>query len=141
MAKKFEGNLIGRFEVRVVISRFNEFFSAASCWTAPWTPLTATAYSIQMWKWPGRRLLRDSLIAQKMAEPAYNAVICLGAIIRGGTPHFDYIAAEVSKAWPIPASDRRTHHLRGNHTDTLEQAIERPAPRAATKASTPRSAP
>jgi 6,7-dimethyl-8-ribityllumazine synthase len=67
------------------------------------------------------------LIAQKMAESKkYDAVICLGAVIRGGTPHFDYVAAEASKGIAKVSLDTGVPVIFGIITaDTLEQAIER----------------
>jgi 6,7-dimethyl-8-ribityllumazine synthase len=67
------------------------------------------------------------LIAQKLAESKkYSAVICLGAIIRGGTPHFDYVAAEASKCIAKVSLDTGVPVIFGIITaDTLEQAIER----------------
>ncbi len=67
------------------------------------------------------------LVAKKMAESGrYDAVICLGAVIRGGTPHFDYIASEVSKGIAKVGLDTGLPVILGVITaDTLEQAIER----------------
>jgi 6,7-dimethyl-8-ribityllumazine synthase len=67
------------------------------------------------------------LIAKKMAESGrYDAVICLGAVIRGGTPHFDYIASEVTKGIAKVSLDTGKPIILGVITaDTLEQAIER----------------
>jgi 6,7-dimethyl-8-ribityllumazine synthase len=66
------------------------------------------------------------LVAGRMAKTEVDAVVCLGAVIRGGTPHFDYVAAEVSKG--IAAESLRTGRpiIFGVLTcDTLEQALER----------------
>jgi 6,7-dimethyl-8-ribityllumazine synthase len=66
------------------------------------------------------------LVAGRMAEKGAEAVVCLGAIIRGGTPHFDYVAAEVSKG--IAAESLRSGRpiIFGVLTcDSLEQALER----------------
>jgi len=67
------------------------------------------------------------LIAKKLAESGkYNAVICLGAVIRGGTPHFEYIAAEVTKGIASVSLNSGMPVIYGVITaDTLEQAIER----------------
>jgi 6,7-dimethyl-8-ribityllumazine synthase len=67
------------------------------------------------------------LIAKKMAETGkYAAIICLGAVIRGGTPHFDYIATEVSKGIAQVGLETGMPVIYGVVTaDTLEQAIER----------------
>jgi len=67
------------------------------------------------------------LIAKKLAQSKkYDAVICLGAVIRGGTPHFEYIAAEVSKGIARVSLETGLPVIYGIITaDTLEQAIER----------------
>jgi 6,7-dimethyl-8-ribityllumazine synthase len=67
------------------------------------------------------------VIAQKMARSKqYDAVICLGAVIRGGTPHFDYVAAEVSKGVAKVSLDEALPVIFGVlTTDTIEQAVER----------------
>jgi 6,7-dimethyl-8-ribityllumazine synthase len=75
------------------------------------------------------------LIAQKFAQTKkYDAVICLGAVIRGGTPHFDYIAAEVTKGIAKVNMDTGVPVIYGViTTDTLEQAIERSGTKAGNK--------
>ncbi|MBE9482726.1 MAG: 6,7-dimethyl-8-ribityllumazine synthase, partial [Chloroflexi bacterium] len=67
------------------------------------------------------------LIAKKLAETKrYNAIICLGAVIRGGTPHFEYIASEVTKGIAKVGLETGLPVINGIITaDTLEQAIER----------------
>ncbi len=67
------------------------------------------------------------LAAQKMAESGrYDAVICLGAVIRGATPHFEYVAAEASKGIAKVGLDAKLPVIYGVLTaDTIEQAIER----------------
>jgi len=67
------------------------------------------------------------LIAKKMAETKrYDAIVCLGAVIRGGTPHFEYIAAEVTKGIAKVGMETGLPVIFGIITaDTLEQAIER----------------
>lgn len=66
------------------------------------------------------------LFAQKAAQKKPDAVICLGAVIRGGTPHFDYVAAEVSKGIAKVSLDTSVPVIFGVlTTDNLEQALER----------------
>jgi len=67
------------------------------------------------------------LVAKKMAlSGKYNAIICLGAVIRGGTPHFEYIAAEVSKGIAVVGLETGIPVIYGIITaESLEQAIER----------------
>jgi 6,7-dimethyl-8-ribityllumazine synthase len=126
--KTYEGNLLGKgLRFGVVVSRFNEFFSqklldgamdalrrhgvAETDIEVAWTP---GSFEIP-------------LIAQKMAvTKKYDAVICLGAVIRGGTPHFEYIAAEVTKGIANVGLNTGVPIIFGViTTDTLEQAIER----------------
>jgi 6,7-dimethyl-8-ribityllumazine synthase len=77
------------------------------------------------------------LVAKRLAgSGAYDAVICLGAVIRGATPHFDYVAAEVSKGIASVALETGVPVVFGVLTpDTVEQAIERAGTKAAARAS------
>ena len=128
MGKSFEGMLLGKgLRFGLVVSRFNEFISkkllegaqdalarhgvADGDVDVAWTP---GSFEIP-------------LVALKMARSKrYDAVICLGAVIRGGTPHFDYIAAELGKGIARVAMETGVPVIHGVITaDTLEQAIER----------------
>ncbi len=128
MSKSYEGNLLGKgLKFGLVVSRFNEFFSKKLLEGAEDALLRHGVAEADMevaWT-PGS--FEIPLIAQKMAESKkYNAVICLGAVIRGGTPHFDYIAAEVTKGIAKVNLDTGVPVIYGViTTDTLEQAIER----------------
>jgi len=75
------------------------------------------------------------LVAQKLAQTKrYDAVICLGAVIRGATPHFEYIAAEVTKGIARASLETGLPITYGIITaDTLEQAIERAGTKAGNK--------
>jgi len=75
------------------------------------------------------------LVAKKMVKSKnYDAVICLGAVIRGGTPHFDYIAAEVSKGIANVGLESGMPVIFGVlTTDTIEQALERAGTKAGNK--------
>lgn len=75
------------------------------------------------------------LVAKKLAaSKKYEAVICLGAVIRGGTPHFDYVAAEVSKGVAQVSLETEVPVIFGVITsDTIEQAIERAGTKAGNK--------
>jgi 6,7-dimethyl-8-ribityllumazine synthase len=75
------------------------------------------------------------LAAQKLAQSKnFDAVICLGAVIRGGTPHFDYVAAEVTKGVAAVAMQNNLPVIFGVlTTDTIEQAIERAGTKAGNK--------
>ena len=99
MKKVYQGALLAQgLKFGVVVSRFNEFISSRLLDGAQDALLRhgAKEEDIEMAWTPGS--FEIPLIAQKMAESKkYDAVICLGAVIRGGTPHFDYVAAEASK--------------------------------------------
>ncbi|MHB9131417.1 MAG: 6,7-dimethyl-8-ribityllumazine synthase [Armatimonadota bacterium] len=75
------------------------------------------------------------LVARKMAESGrYNAVICLGAVIRGATPHFEYVANEVSKGIAQVALQSGVPCIFGVlTTDTIEQAVERAGTKSGNK--------
>jgi 6,7-dimethyl-8-ribityllumazine synthase len=128
MSKTYEGNLIGKgLKFGVVVSRFNEFFSTKLLEGAKDALLRhgVTETDIEVAWTPGS--FEMPLVAQKMAETKkYHAVICLGAVIRGGTPHFDYIASEVAKGIANVGLKTGVPVIFGVITaDTLEQAIER----------------
>jgi len=128
MSKTYEGNLIGKgLKFGIVVSRFNEFFSGKLLEGAKdaLTRHGVADIDVEVAWTPGS--FEIPLIAQKMAETKkYNAVICLGAVIRGGTPHFDYIASEVAKGVAHVGLHTGVPVIFGViTTDTLEQAIER----------------
>ena len=128
MKKVYQGALLAQgLKFALVVSRFNEFISSRLVDGAEDTLLRhgAREEDIEIAWTPGS--FEIPLIAQKMAESKkYNAVICLGVIIRGGTPHFDYIAAEASKGIAKASLDTGVPVIFGIITaDTLEQAIER----------------
>lgn len=128
MSKTYEGNLLGKgLKFGVVVSRFNEFFSQKLLDGAKDALLRhgVAETDIEVAWTPGS--FEIPLIAQKMAgTKKYDAVICLGAVIRGGTPHFEYIAAEVTKGIANVGLNTGVPIIFGViTTDTLEQAIER----------------
>ena len=136
MSKQYEGMLLGQgLKFGVVISRFNEFFSKKMLEGAQDALLrhgVAEENIEQAWT-PGS--FEIPLIAQKMAQSKkYDAIICLGAVIRGSTPHFDHIAAEVTKGIAKVNLDTGVPVIYGViTTDTLEQAIERSGSKAGNK--------
>ena len=128
MKKVYQGALLAQgLKFAVVVSRFNEFISSKLLDGAQDALLRhgGKEEDIDIVWTPGS--FEIPLIAQKMAESKkYSAVICLGAIIRGGTPHFDYVAAEASKGIAKVSLDTGVPVIFGIITaDTLEQAIER----------------
>jgi len=128
MGKPFEGMLLGKgLKFGLVVSRFNEFITKKLVEGAQ-DALSRHGVSqddIDIAWVPGSFEL--PLIAQKLAQTTrYDAIICLGAVIRGGTPHFEYIAAEVTKGIAKVSLDSGLPVIYGMVTaDTLEQAIER----------------
>ncbi len=128
MSKLFEGVLLGKgLKFGVVISRFNEFISGKLLDGAQDALLRhgVSEDDIDIARTPGS--LEIPLVALKLAQTGrYDAIICLGAIIRGGTPHFDYVATELSKGIAKIALETGLPVIHGVITaDTLEQAIER----------------
>jgi len=128
MGKSFEGMLLGKgLKFGLVVSRFNEFISKKLLEGAE-DALARHGVAdedIDVAWTPGS--FEIPLVALKMARSKrYDAVICLGAVIRGGTPHFDYIAAELGKGIAKVAMESGLPVIHGVITaDTLEQAIER----------------
>jgi len=111
----------------IVIGRFNEFISTrllGGCLDAL-RRHGASEENLEVTWVPGS--FEIPLIAKKMARSGqYNAVICLGAVIRGDTPHFNYVSAEVSKGIAQVMLETEIPVLFGVlTTDSLEQAIER----------------
>ena len=128
MNKHFEGVLLGKgLKFGLVVSRFNEFITEKLLEGAQDALLRhgVNQEDIEIAWVPGS--FEIPLIAQKLAQTKrYDAVICLGAVVRGGTPHFEYIAAEVSKGIANVGLETGLPVIYGVITaDTLEQAIER----------------
>ena len=128
MSKLFEGMLLGKgLKFGLVISRFNEFITKKLLEGAQDALLRhgVNEEDIDIAWVPGA--FEIPLIARKLAQTKrYDAVICLGAVIRGGTPHFEYIAAEVTRSIGKVSLDTGLPVIYGVITpDTLEQAIER----------------
>jgi len=128
MAKHYEGILIGKgFKFAVIVSRFNELITNRLLEGAKDALLRhgVNEEDIDIAWTPG--CFEIPLIAKKVAQRGeYNAVICLGAVIRGGTPHFQYVASEVNRGIAKISLDTELPIIQGIITaDTLEQAIER----------------
>jgi len=128
MPKVIEGKLFAKGKkFAIVVSRFNDFVTSKLTEGAVDALLRSGADTkdIEIIKVPGA--FEIPLIAKKAAEKGrYNAVICLGAVIRGATPHFDYVSAEVSKGVGMVGLEYGVPVIFGViTTDTIEQAIER----------------
>ena len=136
--KIYEGKLIARdFRFAIVISRFNEFISNRLLSGAldALKRHDALEENIAVIWVPG--CFEIPLAAKKAADGNnFDAVICLGAVIRGDTPHFDYIASEVAKGVAKIGLDTGVPAIFGVITsDSLEQALERAGAKAGNKGS------
>ena len=136
MPKIVEGNIVAKgMKFGIVASRFNDFICGRLIEGAvdALTRAGADDKDILIYKVPGAFEL--PLIAKKLAKSGrFDAVICLGAIIRGATPHFEYISAEVSKGIAVVGLETETPVTFGVlTTDTIEQAIERAGTKAGNK--------
>lgn len=136
MTKQYQGTLLGRgLKFAIVISRFNDFISNRLLSGAQDALQRhgVNADDIDIAWTPGA--FEEPLVAKKLAQTdRYAAIICLGAVIRGGTPHFDYIASEVSKGIAAVTLETGVPVIFGVITaDTLEQAIERAGTKAGNK--------
>ena len=136
MTRLYEGQLVARdYNFAIVVSRFNEFISSkllGGCLDAL-KRHEADDDNIEIAWVPGA--FEIPLIAKKLAATGrFNAIICLGAVIRGGTPHFEYVASEVTKGIAKVTLDSGLPVVFGIITaDTLEQAIERAGTKAGNK--------
>jgi len=136
LQKVYEGKLLGEgLKFGIIVGRFNEFIS---------TKLLSGALDalkrhgvkeddVEIAWVPGA--FEIPLIAKRMAtSEKYDAIICLGAVIRGATPHFDYVCAEVSKGVSKVSLESELPVMFGViTTDTIEQAIERAGTKAGNK--------
>lgn len=128
MAKNYEGLLLGKdLKFGVVVSRFNELVTKRLLEGAKDAFIRhgVREEDIDIAWTPG--CLEIPLVANKLARTQkYQAIVCLGAVIRGGTPHFEYVAAEVNRGISRVSLDTGIPIIHGIITaDTLEQAIER----------------
>lgn len=139
MAKKIlEGQLLAEgLRFAIIVSRFNDFICSRLVDGAMDSLIRhgASEEQVTLVKVPGA--FEIPLAAKKMALGGqYDAVICLGAVIRGATPHFDYVAAEVSKGVAQVALESNVPVTFGVlTTDSIEQAIERAGSKAGNKGS------
>ena len=131
-----EGKLVAKgLKFGIVIGRFNEFIGGKLLSGAldGLKRHGVEESEIELAWVPGA--FEIPLIAKKMAKSAkYDAVICLGAVIRGSTPHFDYVSSEVTKGIASVSLDTEIPIIFGVlTTDTIEQAIERAGTKSGNK--------
>jgi len=136
MPKYVEGKLdAGGLRFGIVVGRFNSFISERLLEGALDALVRhgANEETIEVARVPGA--FEIPLAAQKMADTGrYDALICLGAVIRGATPHFDYVASEVSKGVAQVSLKTGVPIAFGVlTTDSIEQAIERAGTKAGNK--------
>jgi len=134
--KIHEGKLLAKgLRFGIIVSRFNDFICDRLLGGAldALKRNGADEDAIDIFKVPGA--FEIPLMAKKAAGSGrYDAVICLGAVIRGSTPHFDYVANEVSKGVATVSLETNIPVTFGVlTTDTLEQAIERAGSKAGNK--------
>jgi len=134
--KTYEGKLIAEgLKVGIVVGRFNEFIGSKLLGGAldGLKRHGVDEESIEISWVPGA--FEIPLVAKKMATlNKYDAVICLGAVIKGSTPHFDYVCAEVSKGVASVSLETGIPVIFGVlTTDSIEQAIERAGTKAGNK--------
>ena len=119
----------------LVVSRFNDFITDRLVGGAVDALIRSGALTqdIDIVKVPGA--FEIPLVAKKMAKKGkYHAIICLGAVIRGATPHFEYVSAEVTKGIAMVSLEFEIPVIFGIvTTDTIEQAIERAGTKAGNK--------
>ena len=136
MPKFHEAKLIAEGKkFALVVSRFNDFITEKLLSGALDALVRSGAADedLEVVKVPGA--FEIPLVAKKIANTKrFDAIICLGAVIRGSTPHFDYVSAEVSKGVAMVGMESEIPIIFGIiTTDTIEQAIERAGTKAGNK--------
>ncbi|HKK10226.1 MAG TPA: 6,7-dimethyl-8-ribityllumazine synthase [Bacteroidales bacterium] len=134
--KKIEGKLNGKgLKVGIIVSRFNEFISGKLLEGSldALRRHDTSEDDVEVAWVPGSYEI--PFVAKKMAATEkYDAVICLGAVIRGSTPHFDYVSSEVAKGVAMVGLETGKPVIFGVlTTDSLEQAIERAGTKSGNK--------
>ena len=132
----YEGKLIGKdLKIGIINSRFNEFITSKLLSGAEDCLLRhdVSPENIEIVWVPGA--FEIPLVAQKMAKSGkYDAIICLGCVIRGATSHYDYVCSEVSKGIAKVSLDSELPVIFGIvTTENIEQAIERAGTKAGNK--------
>ncbi len=138
MANYIEGSLQGKGrKIGIIVARFNSFISEKLLEGAMDTLVRSGVAEddIDVARVPGA--FEIPLVTQKMAKSGkYDAVVCIGVVIRGATPHFDYVAGEVAKGSAHVMLETGVPVLFGVlTTESIEQAIERAGTKAGNKGS------
>lgn len=124
---EYQGKLIAQgLKFGIIVGRFNEFITNRLLSGAldALKRHGADENDIDIFWVPGA--FEIPTVAKKIVDRPYDALICLGAVLKGGTPHYEYIAAEVTKGIAQIAMEAKKPVIYGIITaDTLEQAIER----------------
>ncbi|QKS71036.1 6,7-dimethyl-8-ribityllumazine synthase [Paenalkalicoccus suaedae] len=136
MGKTFEGNLIGTgLKVGIVVGRFNEFITSKLLGGAEdaFKRHGVNPEDVDVAWVPGA--FEIPLVAKRMADSGkYDAVVTLGTVIRGSTPHFDYVCGEAAKGVSQANMSSGIPVIFGVlTTDTIEQAVERAGTKAGNK--------
>jgi 6,7-dimethyl-8-ribityllumazine synthase len=136
MAKIIQGDLSGKgLKIGIVAARFNDFITGRLVEGAldGLQRHGVAEADIEIVRVPGAYEI--PLVAKRLAQAKkYNAIICLGAVIRGATPHFEYVSAEVSKGVASVSQETGLPVIFGVlTTDTIEQAIERAGTKSGNK--------
>jgi 6,7-dimethyl-8-ribityllumazine synthase len=136
MAKTYSGNLIGKGrKFAIVVSRFNDLVTGRLLDGAldSLARRGVAEKDIEIYRVPGSWEIPVTA-ARVAGSGRHNAVICLGAIIRGDTPHFDYVAAEAAKGIAQVSAQAKLPVVFGVVTaDTLEQALQRAGAKSGNK--------
>ncbi len=136
MPKVIEGTISAEdFKFAIIVSRFNDFISSKLVEGAmdALKRHGANENNVTLVKVPGA--FEIPIAAKKLAEKGeFDAIICLGAVIRGATPHFDYVASEVAKGIALVSLESSVPVTFGVlTTDNIEQAIERAGSKSGNK--------
>jgi 6,7-dimethyl-8-ribityllumazine synthase len=132
----YEGKLQAKgYKIAIILSRFNQFISGRLLEGAleALKKLGAEEKDLAIYKVPGS--FEIPFLAKKLAaKKEFNGILCLGALIRGDTPHFDFLSAEVTKGLAQVALEEGIPVSYGILTvDTVEQGIERAGTKAGNK--------
>lgn len=136
MVNKIEGTLVAKKEDKfcIIVARFNEFIGSKLLSGAidAFVRHGADEKNIDVIWVPGA--FEIPLVCKKAAEKGYKAIVTLGAVIKGSTPHFDYVSAELSKGVASVSLNTGVPVIFGVlTTDNIEQAIERAGTKAGNK--------